>query len=204
MTETNESQADLFSRIDLIESMMQEGRRTTEYWGWVFVLWGAAYLIAIGWSNSSAMPQVAWPVTMIAAVILTVLLAIRQTRGKTHKPAGRAIGCIWATLGTAIFIYTFAAAASGHYEMHSYFAAVEIFLGSANCASSLVLRWRTQFLVALLWWVSAVATCFVATRLVLPILLIDTFIGFLGFGLYLMYCERRDRRRIASDGASHA
>jgi len=39
-----------------------------------------------------------------------------------------------------------------------------------------------------------VATCFVAMRLVMPILVFDALIGFLGFGLYLMYRERRDRR----------
>ena len=31
-------------------------------------------------------------------------------------------------------------------------------------------------------------------RLVMPILVFDTLVGFLGFGLYLMYRERRDRR----------
>ena len=44
--------------------------------------------------------------------------------------------------------------------------------------------------------ISAVTTCFVATSLVLPILIFDTLVGFLGFGLYLMYCENRDRRAL--------
>ena len=33
-------------RIMLIENMMLEGRKTTEYWGWNFALWGIAYLVA--------------------------------------------------------------------------------------------------------------------------------------------------------------
>jgi hypothetical protein len=51
-------------------------------------------------------------------------------------------------------------------------------------------------MIALLWWISAVATCFVSSPWITPILVFDTLIGFLGFGLYLMYCERRDRRAL--------
>ena len=67
-------------------------------------------------------------------------------------------------------------------------------VGIANCAISMILRWRAQFLIALLWWISAATTCFVAIRLVMPILVFDTLVGFLGFGLYLMYRELLDRR----------
>lgn len=58
----------------------------------------------------------------------------------------------------------------------------------------MVLRWRGQFLIALLWWASAIATCFVREALVIPILAAATLIGMIGFGLYLMYSERRDHR----------
>jgi hypothetical protein len=78
--------------------------------------------------------------------------------------------------------------------MHTYIATIEILLGVANCAVSMVLRWRGQFFIALLWWISAVATCYVGSQWIMPILVADTLIGLLGFGLYLMYRERRDRR----------
>ncbi|MHB1937937.1 MAG: hypothetical protein ACYCOR_15310 [Acidobacteriaceae bacterium] len=195
MDERLETQTELLNRIDLIETMLREGRSRTEYWGWVFALWGAAYLIAIGWSYFFAMPQVAWPVTMTVAGILTVILAIRKKRAKPQTPVSRALGGIWGGVGTAIFIFCFAVGASGHAEMHSYIAAIEIFVGAANCASSIALRWRGQFLIALLWWGSAIATCFLPQQAITPILLADALIGFLGFGLYLMYSERRDRRR---------
>jgi len=193
--EQRETQTELLSRLDLIESMVREGRRRTEYWGWNFVLWGAAYLIAIGWSHTSLKPQIAWPVTMIAAWILTMALAGRKKKGTPKTPISRAVGAIWIAVASAIFIFCFAAGSSGHAEMHIFWTGIEILLGVANCASSLVLRWRAQFLMALVWWISAVATSFVSVQAIIPIVIADTFICLIGFGLYLMYCERRDRQR---------
>lgn len=70
-----ETREDLLTRFELVEMMMQEGRRSTEYWGWSFVLWGAAYLVAIAWSYWSHASNIAWPVTMIAATVLSVVVA---------------------------------------------------------------------------------------------------------------------------------
>jgi hypothetical protein len=195
MTE-QETQEELLTRFELVERMVKEGRRSTEYWGWTSVLWGTAYLIAIAWSYWLRQPNLAWPVTMIAATVLTVVLSSKKKRAKPQTPVSRAIVGIWTAVGAAIFIFCFAVGISGHAEMHSYIAAVEILIGVANCAVSMVLRWRGQFLIALLWWISGVATCFVAMRLVMPILVFDTLVGFLGFGLYLMYREHRDRRAL--------
>jgi hypothetical protein len=47
--------ADIAERLRLIESMMASGRKSTEYWGWSFLLWGIAYLIAVAWA--SFLPQ---------------------------------------------------------------------------------------------------------------------------------------------------
>ena len=38
----NPQQQDLNDRLTLIETMIAEGRRSTESWGWTFVLWGVA------------------------------------------------------------------------------------------------------------------------------------------------------------------
>ena len=47
------SEQDLKDRLSLIEQMIAEGRRTTESWGWTFVLWGlwhgAGFLIQRFW-----------------------------------------------------------------------------------------------------------------------------------------------------------
>ncbi|MES2220193.1 MAG: hypothetical protein V4587_04420 [Acidobacteriota bacterium] len=193
MTE-QETQEDLLTRFELVEMMVKEGRRSTEYWGWTFVLWGTAYLIAIVWTYWSHRPGIAWPVTMIAATVLTIVVATRKKKAKPQTSISRAISGIWTAVGAAIFMFTFAAAISQHAETHSYIAAIEIMIGIANCASSVTLRWRGQFTIALLWWVSAVVTFFVNVQWIIPILVADTLVGFLGFGLYLMYRQRRDRR----------
>jgi len=73
MTENFERQ-ELHDRLSLIESMIAEGRRTTESWGWTFMLWGVAYYLAIVWATWGRFPF-AWPLTMTAAGILTCVVA---------------------------------------------------------------------------------------------------------------------------------
>ena len=48
---TTDAEQELKDRLSLIENMIAEGRRTTSSWGWVFVLWGVAYYVAIAWST---------------------------------------------------------------------------------------------------------------------------------------------------------
>src|SRR4051794_30521390 len=79
------NEREIGDRIALIESMMQAGRRSTEYWGWNFLLWGVAYFVAVAWS--SLLPHgggslLAWPITMIFAVLLTIAIARRRMRNK--------------------------------------------------------------------------------------------------------------------------
>ena len=200
----NEMQSELLSRIDLIEAMVQEGRRKFEYWGWSQVLWGSAYLIAIGWMHWSQSPNLAWPVTMIAAAVIMIVVSSRKKRVLPATAASRSVRAIWIAVGTALFLFCFSVGISGHFESHTFLAAVEILLGVANLSSGLILRWRMQLMVGIVWWVAAVATCFVRLAWVLPILVAATLICMIGFGLYLMYCDRRDRRRRALAGASHA
>ncbi len=200
----NESQNELLSRIDLIETMMREGRRTIEYWGWTQVLWGAAYLIAIGWAQSTYRPQLAWPVTMIVAAIITIVVSSTKKRVHPATTTSRSIRAIWIAVGTALFLFCFPVALSGHFELHSFITAVEVLLGVANFSSALILRWRVQLIVGLIWWAAAVVTCFVPAAWVIPILAAATLIGMIGFGLYLMVRERLDRRRRAQVGVSHA
>ncbi len=204
MNEAQESQNELLSRIDLIESMVLEGRRKFEYWGWSQVLWGSAYLIAIGWAYWSGSPNVAWPVTMIAAAVIMIVVSSRKKRVLPATASSRSIRAIWTVVGSALFLFCFSVGISGHFESHTFLAAVEVLLGVANLASAMILRWRTQLVVGIVWWVAAVATCFVRLAWVLPILVAATLICMIGFGLYLMYCDRRDRRRRALAGASHA
>jgi len=56
------TEQELKDRLSLIESMIAEGRRNTESWGWTFVLWG---VFTISPSPGRVGSQrVAWPVTI--------------------------------------------------------------------------------------------------------------------------------------------
>ena len=113
---------DLAERVRLIESMMAEGRQRTARWGWTFVLWGVAYLVATAWSSGLvggpvwAQHLLAWPVTMIAASIATGVTISRMKKGQPPTTLGRAIGAIWAAMGISLFIVLMSLGLSGRYD----------------------------------------------------------------------------------------
>ena len=97
------TEQELKDRLSLIESMIAEGRRNVESWGWTFVLWGVVYYLAIAWSawNHSVW---AWPVTILVAVIVTVVVASSKGGNHPGTTLGRAIGSIWIAAGTSMFL----------------------------------------------------------------------------------------------------
>jgi hypothetical protein len=197
---------ELTERIVLIESMMQAGRKSTEYWGWNFLLWGVAYLVAVAWS--SFLPQaggakLAWPITMIFAALLTVMIARRRGRHQPQTDRSRSLTSIWTAVGCGIFVFAIPVASTGHMEPHAFIAAIEVLLGVAHIACGSTLRWPTQVAVGLVWWAAAIASCFVSERGTAIIFLTATLICNVGFGIYLMIRESRDKARAAA-GVQHA
>src|ERR1700690_672255 len=95
------NERELKERLSLIENMIAEGRRRTESWGWTFILWGVAYYVAIGWSTWGH-SSIAWPVTMIAAALLTGVVGSRTSRNNPETTLGRAMMAIWAGMGISI------------------------------------------------------------------------------------------------------
>jgi hypothetical protein len=192
------NEGELAERIALIESMMREGRKTTEEWGWNFLLWGIAYFVAVAWSSylpHGGGPLLAWPITMIFAVLLTVGIARRRTQNKPRTEKSRALQAIWRAMGFGIFVFAFPVAFSGHYQAQSFIAAIEVMLGIAHVASGSFLRWTAQIVVGVLWWAAAIASCFVEGNGVGYIFLAATFVCNIGFGIYLMIRESRDKAR---------
>jgi hypothetical protein len=200
MTANNEG-LELKDRLNLIESMIAEGRRTTESWGWTFVLWGVAYYVAIAWSawgQHSSLAWLAWPVTMVAASVLTGVFASRQKRSRPKTTLGRAMSSIWIAMGVSMFIVTMCLAISGRYDLHVFVAIIGAMLGMANATSSLILKWKMQFACAVVWWAAAVVACFTSE--------VETGIAFLAalffcqivFGVYGMIRESRLCRQEAS------
>jgi len=189
------TEQELRERLSLIERMVAEGRRTTESWGWTFVLWGVAYYLAIAWSVWGRSVW-AWPTIILIAVIATVVVASLKTGHHPHTTLGRAIGSIWIALGISMFLLFLALGLSGRLaDQHIFMAAVSAILGMANGASALILRWKVQFACAAVWWLTAVATCFGSDAQSMLVFLVAIFLCQIVFGIYGMIAEAQERKR---------
>ncbi len=192
MTDNMENH-ELQERLRLIETMIAEGRRVSGNWGWSFVLWGVAYYVAFAWSalDRSAF---AWPVTMIAAGVVTGIASSRRVRNHPRTVMGRAIGSIWMTMGIALFVLMFSLGYSGRIDNHVSLAIAGSMLAVANGASGLILRWKMQLACALVWLAAAEVACFGTEMQGLVAFLAATFFGLIVFGIYAMIRESRRRQ----------
>jgi hypothetical protein len=206
MTSSNE-ELDLKDRLSLIETMIAQGRRTTESYSWTFILWGVAYFVAIAWSSGGfggpiwSRDYMAWPVTMAAAFALTWKLAVRKSRKQPATTAGRAISSIWYAMGISMFVLLLSLGLSGRGDQQVFIAVIGTMLGTANAASSMLLRWKQQFACAVVWWAAAVVSLFATVPQSTIAFLVAIFFCQIVFGIYGMVCEARLRKQ---QGAIHA
>ncbi|MGA7108991.1 MAG: hypothetical protein WBV28_21440 [Terracidiphilus sp.] len=191
------SAKDLRERLGLIENMIAEGRRRTESWGWSFVLWGVAYYVAIGWSTWGHSTW-AWPVTMVAASVLTGILASRVTHKGAETTIGRAMAAIWIAMGMSLFVVLFCLSLSGRADLHIFVAIVGGLLGAANAISSMILKWKMQFACAVVWLATAGVSCFISETQASVVFLVAIFFCQIVFGFYGMIGESRRRKQDAA------
>jgi hypothetical protein len=200
----NIEEQDLKDRLSLIETMIAEGRRTTESWGWTFLLWGVAYYIAIGWSTFGR-PAIAWSVTMIAAGVLTGVIGSRISGKQPETTTGRAMAAIWIGMGISLFILMMCLGATGRLDLRTAVAIVGAMLGSSNATSSIILKWKMQFACAVVWWAAMVAALFTSDYAAGIIFLVAIFFCQIVFGIYGMIAEsRRNKAASGAQGAFHA
>jgi hypothetical protein len=190
---TNTNELELTERLKLIESMIAEGRRSTTKWGWTFVLWGAAYYVAVAWATWGRSAW-AWPVTMVAAAVVSSVVASRMSRGQPETTLGRAIGAVWIGMGSSLMIVLMSLAISGRYDARVFVAIAGAMLATAHATSAMILKWKAQFWCAVVWIAAAVAACFGSDMVVGIAFLAATFLGQILFGIYAMICESRRRR----------
>lgn len=201
MTGSVEEQ-ELKDRLSLIESMISEGRKSTENWGWMFVFWGVAYYIAIAWGTWGH-NSLAWPVTMIAASLLAAVLASRKAQRNPSTTMGRAIGAVWIGLGISLFLVLMCLAFSGRYDSHVFIAIIGAMLGAANATSSIILKWKTQFGCAVVWWAAAIVGCFGTETQSSIAFLVAIFVCQILFGIYGMI-GKSHKHSASPEGAAHA
>ena len=183
-------------QLELIEQMILEGRRTTERWGWTFVLLGVGHAVALLLSELAGAPW-AWGVCMSACgLVMGVASALRRKRGPDKRPAqSRALGAIWEAFTWSLAVAIVAAAAGGsrgYFENGVFYAQFFGLMGAANYASAVVLRWPLQRAVGIAWWAAALAALLAPTPYVPWTFLGMAVIGEIGFGAWLMVLERRE------------
>src|SRR6516164_9588977 len=131
--------------LTLAETVVAEVRRTAASWGWSFVLWGMAFYVAIAWSTWGHSAW-AWPATMAAAVVVTVMLVSIKAGHEAETTVGRAVGSVWLALGISMFLLFLSLGIAGRLtDPHLFIAVASGMLGMANATSALILRWKMQF-----------------------------------------------------------
>ena len=188
---------ELKDRLELIENMLSAGRRKTESWGWVFVLWGVAYYIAIAWSswgNSLRLfSHLAWPVTMLTACLLTMVIAFSRKRNEPETTMGRAIGSIWFSVGISMLLLFPSLSMAHKLDQQSFVALIAVMLAIANGASGMILKWRAQIGCSVVWWITSVAAVFCSVAQVTILFLATLTVCQIGFGIYAMTRESKRR-----------
>lgn len=191
------SRDDLVKRLELMETMIAEGRGFTTRNAWIFVLWGVVDLVGWSWENfvdTRFAGQWAWPICLIAGVVLTFAGKALQ---KTPPGVPNSIACgrvltVWAMMGLAMAIYVASAMINHFTWQYSYVAALLMMVGMAHAISAVILRWRVQGVVAAIWWAGGAAIFFFNShRATSYIMLIEMGLGMIAFGLYAMVIEAR-------------
>ena len=189
------TEQELKERLCIIESMIAEGRRNTESWGWIFILWGVAFYVAFA-ASAWAHSVWAWPASMVIALIVTFAAVTFKVADHPKITLGRAIGSIWIALGISMFLLFLALGLTGRLtDQHLFVAVMSAILGMANGASALILRWKVQLASAAVWWVTAVATCFGTDTESTIVFLAAIFLCQIVFGIYGMIAEGQERKR---------
>jgi hypothetical protein len=211
------SRQDLNERLAVIERMIAEGRRKSESWGWVFLLWGVAYCVAIAWANvgggfsvwgrqvvrfGNVYVGLAWPVTMLAACGLTLAIGLRKGRGEPGTTVSRAISAVWTCSGISMaFLFVAMSFAGKPADQHLFVAILAAMMGVDNGASGVILKWKAQIACAVVWWITSAAACFGSDEQLATVFLAAIFLCQIAFGIYAMVLESRRR---AQHGVAHA
>jgi fatty acid desaturase len=200
---TNTNEPELRERLNVIETMIAEGRRSTESFAWTLILWGVAYYVAIAWSTWGFGWAIwghhifAWPVTMACTFVLTWVLALRKYKNSNQPSTtlSRAISSIWIAMGISMFTLLFSLGLSGRSDQHVFVAVIAAMMGTTNAASGMILRWKQQLACAAVWWLAAVVSCFGTIAQTTIAFLVAIFFCQIVFGIYGMITEVRMRRQ---------
>jgi len=182
---------ELVERIDLIERMMAEGRRTTQYWGWCFALWGTGQLVALVSSIFVTHTTLIWSLAMgTCGVVTGLVIASKRKTQKTESLVSRSITAVWFSFGITISLLSFLGQPAGLFNSRAICVIFLALMGLVNSASGAILRWPLQTAAGIAWWAAAVVVMFGPEQILGWTLIVMIVMGEIVFGLYLMARER--------------
>ena len=192
--EPTPNREDLVARLELMQAMIAEGRATTARFGWIFVMWGLLYSVAMTWTAFLPHRNLAWPICITAGVIASIAVREHQRRAGANfaNPRAHSIASIWRAMGVGITFFTIACAVSHQVAGPVYISAILFIVGLAHATSALTLRWTAQGIAAAVWWIGGIAALFFTEpEQLFLIFMLATFFGMILFGIYAMLRERR-------------
>jgi len=184
--------SELVERVELIERMIEEGRRTIERWGWAYVMWGVGHLLGVLATVTLAPERIgiAWGVLMSACGITMGLVSRRMGRKQqVETQLNRALGSIWWTFGLMIVFLLFSPPTQTTWS--GWYAVFSAAYGGAFFASGHVLKWAPLKMNGLLWWAAGIAMKFLDGSAVLALFAVMALVGEVGFGVYAMAHEKK-------------
>jgi hypothetical protein len=186
---------ELVQRLELMEAMIAEGRRSTNRCGWIFVVWGVVDIAGMAWEWFRPSYWI-WPTVLTVGFVLFFLIRATQKQDplRCANSEGRTIGAIWSMMGLAAVLYVGTGIFRHLAWQYSFIAGIFMLIGLAHAISAMVLRWRVQGLVAALWWAGGIAMFFAhGDKQIFVVFPLEMFFGMVLFGLYGMMLDRRDR-----------
>ena len=185
---------ELVARLDVIERMLEEGRRTIERWAWVYVLWGVGH--ALGVLASFTLPAqrvgLVWGGLMLGCGLATGVFAHRVARRQPRSSEPRlhrALDAVWWSFAAVIVFLLITP--PGPATIPQWFAMFSAAYGAAFLASGHIVEWTPAKLNGAAWWGAAVAMKFLDAPAALLVFGAMAVVGEIGFGLWAMAHERK-------------
>ena len=184
---------ELVARLELIERMIQEGRRTVERWGWVYAMWGVGHVVGVAATFAwPARAGLVWAVAMATCGVTMGVVASRRQKNQRAEPQlSRALSAVWGAFGLML-VFLFSSFVAPATESASAWCAVfSAAYGGAFFASGHIAQWAPMKANGLLWGAAAIAMKFIGDAPALAVFGAMALFGEIGFGLYAMAHERK-------------
>jgi hypothetical protein len=192
-----DDRAELLQRLELMETMIAEGRSMTVMNGWVFVLWGVIDLLPMAWVYllpSHFANHWAWPICLAVGYLIMVIGKYRQGRFDARgSVAARAICAVWSMMGLSCVFVIFSVMLSGSLWKPAYSVTIFMMIAMAQATSAMILRWKAQWIMAALWWGGAMTLLIRPNNQTGMFVLLAEVLGMIVFGLYAVALERSSR-----------